>query len=1165
MVRRARWLALGGLTLGGLTLPACSLDFDSFLETPEEVPVDTGPVLDASTDIGIVPDEGPPPDMVIEVTDTDGDGVDDDTDNCPDVPNLDQADADGDGLGDLCDDDRDGDEVTNDLDNCPDLPNPDQLDLDGDGLGDACDDDIDGDGLLNAQELTQGTDAARPDTDADGLLDGADNCPTVPDRLAIDTDNDGRGDACDLDDDGDGVLDWADNCVRTVNADQGDACVNDIDGDGVADDVDSCPTVANPDQAITPCVSRFATVGYVRDAYGLARNDTTTYAATYGGALRITADDYQTLNNADGLVGNRLGRAVFDADGRAWFPTDRGLAVLRPDGVVLGLPRLSAEGPQGQLRDVVADAGGSLWVATDNGLWLLSPQGLWSPVGPPQIPDNDVRSLYRDAQDRIWVATATGVVRAEGGQLQPALAGLPAVAPYTRVVGDGDRIWLLGEAGATWLNLADDAVGRTFTGFAARGVSPANGGARYLATDAGIRRVDADGRLFPANTAQLPDPRVRDVRGAADAPRWLATAGGVLQMDGHFSALHQAEGMPDPCVTRGARIGGYLWVTAPTGLFRINADGVAAQVPPESLPAADTRVLRQLANGEVWVGTTGGVGVFADDGTPIRTLTNADGIPPGTITDIIDGANGEVWVASAANGVARRDLGGVWTAYTAETVLPAGNFVSNQVRAMAYGDDRVFVGTNVGISVYNQAQDRFDPPVTNQNGVLFSADINDLTSAGGTIYAGTELGISVRQPGGLWINWFRNVGGLPLAAATDAVLAVAADGAYVWAVTRPVPQQQPNGTLVRRKVDAELGDQAAMQLFTADNAGLVASTLAGGAALDLRDGELFISHCGNAQSPGGLTVLDGVRVVPRTLTAVGVPGGAGRPVALVRGPDNRPAFVTSPDADTTPVMISIGADGSRTTQFVPPAVQGLPLACDVNLANASSVWCALGTKGIVQRRAPESWQPIRDQIRVLADGEARDIAVESDVLVVVATNLGAVLLEDRSVRTFNRAGTAGGLPDDDVRVVRIGADGRLYFGTAAGVGIYERNTRQWTTIGVDVLANADVRALAVGPDGTVWVGTPSGVEKVGADLTSQRRIGVADGLPSANVTGIVVNGGQVYVGTEGGLATGDGNGAFQVLGFADGLPGTAVRNLLVDVDGMVWVRSDDGIARLLTP
>lgn len=78
-----------------------------------------------------------------QVTDSDGDGVADNNDNCPNVANPAQTDTDGDGIGDACDPtpngDTDGDGVDNLADNCPTVANPDQADADSDGFGNACD------------------------------------------------------------------------------------------------------------------------------------------------------------------------------------------------------------------------------------------------------------------------------------------------------------------------------------------------------------------------------------------------------------------------------------------------------------------------------------------------------------------------------------------------------------------------------------------------------------------------------------------------------------------------------------------------------------------------------------------------------------------------------------------------------------------------------------------------------------------------------------------------------------------------------------------------------------------------------------------------------------------------------------------------------------------
>ena len=70
--------------------------------------------------------------------DSDGDGVSDQVDNCPQHYNPDQFSSRANGNGDVCDD-FDNDGVINSLDNCVNIPNPDQRDTDGDGIGDACD------------------------------------------------------------------------------------------------------------------------------------------------------------------------------------------------------------------------------------------------------------------------------------------------------------------------------------------------------------------------------------------------------------------------------------------------------------------------------------------------------------------------------------------------------------------------------------------------------------------------------------------------------------------------------------------------------------------------------------------------------------------------------------------------------------------------------------------------------------------------------------------------------------------------------------------------------------------------------------------------------------------------------------------------------------------
>ena len=87
-----------------------------------------------------------------------------------------------------------------------------------------------------------------PDADGDGSVDSVDNCPNIANSNQLDTDQDGKGDACDNDDDGDGVIDAFDAFPLDANETKdtdGDGIGNnadtDDDGDGVPDGEDAFP------------------------------------------------------------------------------------------------------------------------------------------------------------------------------------------------------------------------------------------------------------------------------------------------------------------------------------------------------------------------------------------------------------------------------------------------------------------------------------------------------------------------------------------------------------------------------------------------------------------------------------------------------------------------------------------------------------------------------------------------------------------------------------------------------------------------------------------------------------------------------------------------------------------------------------------------------------
>ena len=134
--------------------------------------------------------------------DSDGDGISDKNDECPDVPGLEEfagcPDTDGDGIADK--DDQCPDQAgTKDMNGCPDS--------DGDGVSDNVDE-------CPNQAGSEGLNGC-PDTDGDGIADKDDQCPNQPGSIGTD--------GC-PDSDGDGVVDKNDKCPNSVGSKENEGC-----------------------------------------------------------------------------------------------------------------------------------------------------------------------------------------------------------------------------------------------------------------------------------------------------------------------------------------------------------------------------------------------------------------------------------------------------------------------------------------------------------------------------------------------------------------------------------------------------------------------------------------------------------------------------------------------------------------------------------------------------------------------------------------------------------------------------------------------------------------------------------------------------------------------------------------------------------------------------
>jgi OmpA-OmpF porin, OOP family len=205
--------------------------------------------------------------------DMDHDGVKDDVDGCPEIPEDRDGFEDADGCPEI---DNDDDGIIDREDACPNVagvPSSDPkkhgcpiADADGDGIADEVDACPDAKGPRSSDPKRHG--CPFRDQDGDGIEDSSDRCPTQ----AEDKDGFEDEDGCpDPDNDGDGIADTVDACPDVKGVPSSDparhGCPDpDRDGDTYLNEADRCPDEAEvfngvedddgcPDEGGTPLVT----------------------------------------------------------------------------------------------------------------------------------------------------------------------------------------------------------------------------------------------------------------------------------------------------------------------------------------------------------------------------------------------------------------------------------------------------------------------------------------------------------------------------------------------------------------------------------------------------------------------------------------------------------------------------------------------------------------------------------------------------------------------------------------------------------------------------------------------------------------------------------------------------------------------------------------------
>ncbi len=278
-------------------------------------------------------------------------------------------------------------------------------------------------------------------------------------------------------------------------------------------------------------------------------------------------------------------------------------------------------------RAALLDREETLWLGTGDGLMQLQRRSVQVIGQRDGLPSDHVMTVSESPDGTIFVGTARGVSWLKGGKVAGAMP-----APSTGR--EAESVVLAARDGRVWYSVGDSEV-------RARPAAPSD------PESAGVK---------------LGGRRVRCLYEDRSGAIWIGTSAGLYRTRGEGLESYPGDSALSVYDVRAVlqdQSGGFWVGTHGSGVLRVVGGKVSTTEGMPGAPDQEILALCECRRGNVWVGTSAGLHLFA--GNKWRRFTRDDGLAENLVNQILEDNGGRLWLSGVRgiHGVPVADLSAV--------------------------------------------------------------------------------------------------------------------------------------------------------------------------------------------------------------------------------------------------------------------------------------------------------------------------------------------------------------------------------------------------------------------------------------------------------------------------------------------------------------------------